>query len=60
MIEVTKQELKELILAVDKKMETGFAKLLKEIRELGDRLSPDIEQIVEIQTIPQAKISGID
>ena len=32
MSEITKQDLKDLILSVDKKMEVGFAKLLGEFK----------------------------
>jgi len=53
MSEPTNQELKDLILGLDKKIDLQFIELKSDIRSVEDRLSGDIKRLEE-------RIGGID
>jgi hypothetical protein len=47
MTEITNQDLKELILSLDKKMELSFATLTAEIRRVDEKHSAEIKRVDE-------------
>ncbi|ACK71012.1 conserved hypothetical protein [Gloeothece citriformis PCC 7424] len=57
MAEPTLQELKELILNLDKKIDTGFIRLEGEIKRVEEKLEGEIKRVEEKL---EAKIDGLE